>query len=236
MALHVLVVSDVKLVRDGVMLALCQQKGLQVVGTADTCEAREQNELLRPDVLLLDVTRQESLDRVRELVAAAPACKVVAFGVRETGEEILAIAAAGTAGYISASADACDVARVLERVLCDELPCSPRTAASLFRGIAALCRPGEESAPSIAESRAGSLSARELQVAYLIDRGLTNKQIARRLRIEAATVKNHVHNMCRKLQVHHRGQAVARLRAFLRSRAPLLAAAPDRDGPALDTN
>ncbi len=236
MSLRVLVVSDVKLVRDGVMLALRQQTGVQVVSAADNCSARDQNELLRPDVVLFDMTRQEHLDRVREFVAAAPACKVVAFGVRETGEEILALAAAGTAGYVSATADACDVARVLERVLSDELVCSPRAAASLFRGIAALCAPGSESSPSSAETCPGSLSAREVEVAYLIDRGLTNKQIARRLRIEVATVKNHVHNVCKKLKVHRRGQAAARLRTFLRARAPLLASAPDREGPALDAH
>ena len=53
------------------------------------------------------------------------------------------------------------------------------------------------------------LSRRETQIAHLIDRGLTNKEIGRELGIEAATVKNHVHNMCEKLNVHRRGEAAA---------------------------
>jgi len=65
---------------------------------------------------------------------------VVAFGVKETDEEILAVAAAGTAGYVRNSAESSDVVRVLGRVMCDELPCSPRTAASLYRRVAALSR------------------------------------------------------------------------------------------------
>jgi len=53
----------------------------------------------------------------------------------------------------------------------------------------------------------------------LIDEGLSNKEIAKRLRIEVATVKNHVHNILEKLQVHRRGEAVARVRGGLPRRA-----------------
>jgi DNA-binding NarL/FixJ family response regulator len=61
------------------------------------------------------------------------------------------------------------------------------------------------------------LSPRELQIAHLIETGLTNKEIGRQLGIEAATVKNHVHNMCDKLKVHRRGEVAARIRAILRA-------------------
>jgi len=70
------------------------------------------------------------------------------------------------------------------------------------------------------------LSRRELQIAHLIDCGLTNKQIGRRLGIEAATVKNHVHNLCEKLKVHRRGEAAARIRVISRALAALPASAP----------
>jgi DNA-binding NarL/FixJ family response regulator len=69
------------------------------------------------------------------------------------------------------------------------------------------------------------LSRRELQIAHLIDRGLTNKAIARQLGIEAATVKNHVHHICEKLNVHRRGEAIARIRALLRTGSPLFSQA-----------
>ena len=77
------------------------------------------------------------------------------------------------------------------------------------------------------------LSRRELEIAHLVDCGLTNKQIGRKLGIEAATVKNHVHNLCEKLEVHRRGEAAARIRAIAQARAPLSASAPERD-PALE--
>ena len=44
-----------------------------------------------------------------------------------------------------------------------------------------------------------------------VARGFSNKQIARELQIQLATVKNHVHNVLEKLDTHHRGEAVAKL-------------------------
>jgi type VI secretion system protein VasG len=56
------------------------------------------------------------------------------------------------------------------------------------------------------------LTPREREIAALIDLGLSNKEIARRLSLSALTVKNHVHRILEKLQVSRRGQAAARLR------------------------
>ena len=56
------------------------------------------------------------------------------------------------------------------------------------------------------------LTCREKEIAALISKGLSNKDIAVRLNIEVATVKNHVHHVLEKLQVHSRAQALTRLR------------------------
>jgi len=58
-----------------------------------------------------------------------------------------------------------------------------------------------------------SLTARESEILALAEEGRSNKEIARHLRISAATVKNHIHNILLKLHVGRRGEAVARLRA-----------------------
>jgi two-component system nitrate/nitrite response regulator NarL len=241
--LRVLIVSDVRVVQEGLHSVLAGREEIDVISTVDTLRAREHSARLQPDVILFDAARRDSVDLLKDLVASAPNSRVVAFGVKETDEEILALAAAGTAGYVCNSAESSDVVRVLEQVMCDELPCSPRTAASLYRRVAALSR--SEADPVGVDNGQGQgnhgqhrgngqhrgvpLSRRELQIARLIDCGLTNKQIGRELGIEAATVKNHVHNMCEKLDVHRRGEAAARIRA----RAPLSASAPDAN-PALE--
>ena len=234
MKLRVLVVSNVRVVREG-LSSILAQRGVDVVSTVDLPHAGDRSAQLHPDVILFDAARQDSVEFVKDLVASAPHSKVVAFGVKETDEEILALAAAGTAGYVRESAESGDVVRVLQQVMCDELPCSPRAAASLYRHVAMLSQGGDP--VGVGNGHAGStpLSRRELQIAHLIDCGLTNKQIGRRLGIEAATVKNHVHNLCEKLNVHRRGEAVARIRVISRTLAALPASAPAAH-PALEAS
>jgi DNA-binding NarL/FixJ family response regulator len=94
----------------------------------------------------------------------------------------------------------------LASVVRDEMACSPRIAAALLRRVASLA---VERSPWPSGAR---LTARELEVLGLIDEGLSNKQIAGRLCIELATVKNHVHNILEKLQVGRRSEAALQVR------------------------
>jgi two-component system nitrate/nitrite response regulator NarL len=220
--LRVLIVSDVRVVQEGLNCLLAQRAEIEVVSAVDMLRASDEIARLLPDVVLFDAARQDSVDFVKTLVASAPQSKIVAFGVKETAEEFLALAAAGTAGYVRDSAESDDVVNVLEQVMCDELPCSPRAAASLYRRVATLSQ-GSDALNGVAVP----LSRRELQIAHLIDCGLTNKEIGRQLGIEAATVKNHVHNICEKLEVHRRGEVAGRIRTIARAPVRLPTGAPD---------
>jgi len=217
MTLRVLVVSDVRIVQEGLRAVLGTCEAIEVVSTIDSRHAGEQCARLQPHVVLFDAARCESVEYVKDVVSCAPNCKVVAFGVHETEEEILTLAAAGTAGYVRAAVASADVVSVLERVMRNELPCSARAAASLYHEVATLSGSGATRTRRTQNRTTARVSRRELQVARLIDRGLSNKQIARALGIEPATVKNHVHNLCEKLKVHRRGAAAARLRPAWRT-------------------
>lgn len=223
MTLRILIVSDVRVVREGLNSVLSRQDGVNVVGTVDLLHAKDHSVQLRPEVVLLDAGRQGGVEFVRDLVTSAPHCKIVAFGVRETGDDILALAAAGTAGYIRDSVKSGEVVSVLRQLLSDELTCSPQAAASLYRHVGALSQRNDslQADNGACMHSVGTpanimppLSRRELQIAQLIDHGLTNKEIGRQLGIEAATVKNHIHNICEKLNVHRRGEATAKIRAM----------------------
>jgi two-component system nitrate/nitrite response regulator NarL len=196
--MRVLVVSDVRVVQEGLYSVLAQQNGVDIISTVDMRHAKHQNAQLNPDIVLVDAGRLESLGVVTDLMTSAPHTKVVAFGVKEIDTEILALAAAGTAGCVRDSAASEDMVKVLVQVLCQELSGPARTAAV------------------VRDHCAMPLSRRELQIAHMLEDGLANKEIGRQLGIEAATVKNHVHNMCEKLKVHRRGEVAARIRTMLR--------------------
>jgi two-component system nitrate/nitrite response regulator NarL len=221
--LRVLVVSSVRLFQEAFSVLLGRDHGISVVGAASPPQASAIADELRPDVVLFDATRPSNLDYAKGLAEQRPAPKVVAFGVAETDAEIVTLAEAGIAGYVSDDAAAEDVAAVLASTMRDELLCSPRDAAKLCHHVALMSRNGPGGAAHTA------LSKRELQIASLIDRGLSNKEIARRLGIQATTVKNHVHNILDKLKVHRRGEAAACLRTTLRARPPVVGTSAPSD-------
>jgi len=124
MKLRVLVVSNVRVVREGLNSVLARRGAVEVVSTVDMLHARDQSTQLHPDVVLFDAARQDSVEFVKDLVASTPHSKVVAFGVKETDEEILALAAAGTAGYVRESAESAMCAKAPKAAMLSE--CSSR--------------------------------------------------------------------------------------------------------------
>jgi DNA-binding NarL/FixJ family response regulator len=221
--LRVLVVSTIRLFQEAFATLLAREPGITVVGTTSPPQALAMADELRPDVVLFDATRHGNLDYAKGLAEHRPAPKVVAFGVAETDTEVVSLAAAGVSGFVCNEAAADEVAAVLVSAMRGELLCSPRAAATLCHEVAVLSRSGHAGTPTDA------LSRRELQIADLIDRGLSNKEIARRLGIQAATVKNHVHNILDKLNVHRRGEAAACLRTVSRARASGVGTSAPRD-------
>jgi len=207
-------VSDVRLYREGVESALGRRDAIDVVGTASSIsEAIERVAVLDPEVIILDMTTRGSLPGIRALAAAAPRGKIVAFAVDETASDIPCYAEAGIAGYVPCDASIDVLASTIESVTREEAPCSPRVASALFRHIATLA------ATAPPPSRASRLSQREHEILRLIREGLSNKDIARALTIEVATVKNHVHSLLTKLGVSTRAEASALDRsAAVRSR------------------
>jgi two-component system, NarL family, nitrate/nitrite response regulator NarL len=205
--IRVLIVAEIRLYREGLAQMLRGEAGIEVVATATGAdEAVPALRQTNPDIVLLDMAIPDNTWLVRALVAAVPGTRVVALAVPEIEREVLACAEAGVAGYVTRDASIEDVVVAVESAARGEVLCSPRMAASLFERVATLAL---ERSPASIESR---LTARELEILDLIDQGLSNKEIARRLTIELSTVKNHVHNILDKLNVSRRSEAAARRR------------------------
>jgi two-component system nitrate/nitrite response regulator NarL len=205
--MQVLLVDDTRLYREGLTARLAQQAGIErVVPAADGRTALHQLTALPVDVVLLNMATGGSIALLHAVVAAAPHVPVVALGVADNDDEVIACAEAGVAGYLQREDSFTDLLAVIQSVANGETLCSPRVAATLLRRVATLAA-GRRSPPE-----ATSLTAREREVVQLIDQGMSNKEIARRLCIEVRTVKNHVHNILQKLQVSRRGEAAARVR------------------------
>ena len=201
--MRVAIIAEIRLYREGLALEL-DRRGFDVVGTAADARALEDwIPAQRPDVALVDIATTTSEASLVDLVGSAAGTRVVALGVPETAPDVVACAEAGVVGYVPREASLDDVVETLHRVARGEILCTPTIAGSLFHRVGALAR---ERGPDPALDR---LTAREREIVNLIDEGLSNKQIALRLRIELSTVKNHVHNVFEKLKVQRRADAAA---------------------------
>ena len=164
-----------------------------------------------PDVVLLNVTCPDVLETYAAMRAFVSDLQVIAMGVGESEQEILACAEAGVVGFLPRNATCDDLARTLTKVARGEAVCSQSVTGALLRRVS-----NEAHQRSVTTDH---LTPREREVLVLIEQGLSNKQIAQRLGIEVRTVKNHVHNLLEKLRVQRRGEAAARLRS---ARVPAL--------------
>jgi DNA-binding NarL/FixJ family response regulator len=206
---RVVIISSIRLYRDGLAEVLSQQVDIVVVGTVGHPAAGlDTLTELDPDVVLVDLGTPDGLAILRQVVQGQPRARVVALGLPETESHVIACAEAGAAGYVPREATLDDLVRAIRAAERGEIQCSPEVAAGLFRRLARWARNDPAGARETPVTR---LTRREREVADLIAQGLSNKEIAVRLGIELATVKNHVHNLLEKLRVHRRGEAAARL-------------------------
>jgi two-component system, NarL family, nitrate/nitrite response regulator NarL len=203
---RVVVCSDIRLLREGITLAVTQSGILEVVGAIEPEDAPALAAAQRPDVILIDAGVAGGRALPRLLKGVTPDLRVVVFALGDGEVDILGWAEAGVDGYVGRDGTVDDLTAAVEGAIRGEAFCSPKLVGLLFARVAQL---SEEATPG---AGVGVLTSREQQVMALVDQGLPNKEIARRLGIGHATVKNHVHHILEKMQAQGRGEAAARRR------------------------
>jgi two-component system, NarL family, nitrate/nitrite response regulator NarL len=208
--IEVLVFGRVRLYRDGLAAVFEAAPDVHVVGiAAEVGDALAKIAALDPDVLVIDASFSDSLNAVRTIAAAQLVPAIVAVGIPEVPEGIIAFAEVGATGYVTHEASAADLVNTVQHAANGEILCPPCIVGVLFRRLAVLASEREPEPPFT------RLTRREREVALLLGEGLSNREIANRLRIEIATVKHHVHNILEKLEVTRRSEAAARIRPEL---------------------
>jgi len=201
----VLVIGDVRLYREGLALALSARGFLSMARAATPLDSLSKARELRPSVAIVDVTSRGALDLIFELHQVPDRPKILGLAVDEDSADVIACAEAGADGYVTTEATLDDLERAIAHIGQEELLCSPRIAATLFRCLAH----GNGRFPETTAD--AGLTPRERQIWKCIGEGLSNKEIAGALNISVLTVKNHVHHLLRKLKVSTRSQAASRL-------------------------
>ncbi|RIQ15846.1 LuxR C-terminal-related transcriptional regulator [Jiangella rhizosphaerae] len=221
----VILVDDTTLSRDALAAQLRAEAWAGDVHTAaDVAATVRLPHDPRSSVVLVHLGSVDGLRVLRAVRSALPDARVVAIAVPDDGDDALACAQSGVAGIVLRTGTLRDLEATVEGVARGETVCPPSVVGALVRHVCAEANAVRGPADD------GRLTAREREVLVLIEQGLTNKEIARRLGIELRTVKNHVHNVLEKLRVRHRSEAAARLRAARVPELSTLVAASSRPG------
>ncbi len=204
--IRVLVVSDIRLYREGLALVLDRNERMRVTAAcANVADAMALESAALSDAFLLDMASADAFAGIRQISDRFPRARIVALGVGRRDSDVIACAEAGIAGYVFRDASIEELVATVESAVRGELRCTPDVAATLLRRVAVLAEATDASIGT-------RLTRREWDIVRLIEHGMSNKEIAARLCIEIATVKNHIHNLLEKLGARTRAEAAAKLR------------------------
>lgn len=210
--IRILVVHQTKLIANIIASVLSVESDIHVVSTAVSVEdALGKLDLSNANMVLVAANLPDNgaLTLTEAVTASHPDTNVLIIGVPKSESVILQYVMAGAVGYVLKDVP---VERLLDNVRAahqDEALISPTIAAALMAQVAQLSQISTRY--TLDPQAVADITSREREVLNLIGEGLTNQEIAKRLFIEVGTVKNHVHNILKKLDVNSREEAASYL-------------------------
>ena len=200
----VMIVDDHVLLREGLKQILELEDDIEVVAQAgDGEEAIEKAQEYNPDVMLLDINMPKinGIETLRRLKDLGINSKTIMLTIHEDREYLFETMKIGANGYVLKDSDADGLIKAIRDVNHGKTYIQPSIASILVEEL------NENDKIDGDYAKIESLTKREYEVLTLVAGGLNNKEIANKLFISEKTVKNHVSNIFKKLEVNDRIQA-----------------------------
>jgi len=201
--IRVLLVDDHTLFRSGIKSLLQRHDEFEVVGEAgDGLEGLKRARSLQPDVVLLDLHMPgvSGLEALKMIVEELPGVRVLMLTVSEDAQDLMDALRAGACGYLLKNIETEVLIDGVRRVAAGESVVSQQMTAKLIAGVRQQPRTDQ---PLPDRER---FSPRERDILVSLAQGESNKEIARRLDLAESTVKIHVQNIFKKLNMSSRVQ------------------------------
>jgi NarL family two-component system response regulator LiaR len=198
---RVLIVDDHPMFREAMRTAISLQDDFIVIGQIEDGErAISAAHELRPDVIVMDLNLpvKSGVQAIGEILKADPSARIIAITSSVNDELVIAAVQAGALGYVLKDASSDQFIMGL-RVVASGKPYLPQDVVlKLMSGVR-----GHKTDTSL-----GVLTEREEDVLALVGKGFSNEQIARHLSVSPSTVRVHVFNILKKLNLEDRNQAI----------------------------
>jgi DNA-binding NarL/FixJ family response regulator len=207
--IKVYIVDDRELIRRGLRYVLESAEVFQIVGeAANSTDAVSGIRETEPDVVILDGSLPGAgpVDAIRQIKGDSPDMGVVLMSTEGTGIDIMSAIQAGANGYMLKNLTPAQLGMAVRIVAAGGAWLHPSIASSVLHA----ARTGGEAKTAEAKLPDG-LTKREQEVLLLMTKGLSNKQIGTELCLSLDTVKTHVRNIFKKLEVEDRIEAVVKV-------------------------
>jgi len=216
--LTIVIADDQTLMRDGLQTILQLEDDIEVVGTAENGEeACRQVELLRPDLVLMDIRMpvMNGIEAVKKIRDTVPDTKVLVLTTFDEDEYIIEALANGAVGFLLKDIPTDKLLQAVRDAARGEIMLPSSIAVKLAARLSspAAAKP----APGRARGRASDLkfTERELSIIALMVEGRNNREIAGLLFMSEGTVKNYISTIYDKIGTNDRTQAVIWLRDMI---------------------
>ena len=196
-----MIIDDHSIIREGLKQLLELDDELKVISQAsDGVEGLEKLLEDKPEVLLLDINmpNKNGLELLKEIREKSIDVKVLILTIHNEVDYLMKAVEIGCDGYVLKDSDSNLLKKAIYTVYRGESFIQPSLTPALNAGLAG---------KSMMDDKVNELTRREIEVLKLIAEGLFNKEIAASLDISERTVKNHVSNIFKKIDVSDRTQA-----------------------------
>lgn len=201
MSIKVMLADDHILMREGIRQLLEFDGSIEVTGEAnDGVECLELLEKIKPQVLLLDINmpRKNGIEVLQEIKKKNIPVKVLILTVHNEIEYLLKAVDIGVDGYILKDSESAELKKAINTLINNENYIQPNLIPALNNRLVTR---------DVDKDKIDLLTKRELEVLIQVANGMFNKEIATALNISERTVKNHISNIFKKIEVSDRTQA-----------------------------
>ncbi|EGD48633.1 two component transcriptional regulator, LuxR family [Ruminiclostridium papyrosolvens DSM 2782] len=202
--IRVMIADDHAMVRQGLKTILELEEDICVVSQASNGEeAVAMSKKIRPDIILMDINMPviNGLQAIKMLKQEPVNYKIIVLTLHQDREYLFKTLQLGCEGYVLKDAESSVLIEAIRSVYHDQTYIQPNMTGELVKEFNRVTLYEQD------KSIANNLTNREVEVLKLIAEGMINKEIAKTLYISEKTVKNHISNIFKKLDVNDRTQA-----------------------------